>query len=104
MNDEAARAPARSDSKLPNGINHQQITIEPYGNRFWAVYDAEELVCVCAYKKGAEEVKRRLNPAEAKGVDDAHNGTSQFQGTQEVFNPCTPTESNNQVEKEGPFL
>jgi hypothetical protein len=31
--------------------------------RFWAVYDAGgKLVCVCVYKKGAEEVVRRLKP------------------------------------------
>ena len=29
--------------------------------RFWAVYDGENaLVCICVYKKGAEEVLRRL--------------------------------------------
>lgn len=33
---------------------------EKYG-RFWAVYDENnELVCVTVYKKGAEEVIRRL--------------------------------------------
>ena len=31
-----------------------------YGNKFWALYDGEELICVTVYKKGAEEVKRRL--------------------------------------------
>ena len=36
------------------------MSIERY-NRFWAVYDGSELVCVCVYKKGAEEVLRRLN-------------------------------------------
>ncbi len=36
------------------------MSIEPYG-RFWAVYDHNgNLVCVCVYKKGAEEVRRRL--------------------------------------------
>ncbi len=33
--------------------------ITRYG-RFWAVYDGTELVCVCVYKRGALEVKRRL--------------------------------------------
>ena len=29
--------------------------------RFWAVYDAAgALICVCVYRKGAEEVARRL--------------------------------------------
>ncbi len=37
-----------------------------YGRRYWAVFDdLEQLVCVAVYKKGAHEVKRRLeNPAE----------------------------------------
>ena len=30
-----------------------------YG-RHWAVYDGEQLVCVCVYKQGATEVVRRL--------------------------------------------
>ncbi len=33
--------------------------------RSWAVYDeAGELVCVCLYKKGAQEVVRRLSAAD----------------------------------------
>lgn len=33
-------------------------------SRFWAVYDpAGELVCICVYKCGAEEVTRRLTLA-----------------------------------------
>ena len=36
------------------------MKITRYG-RFWAVYDGENaLVCICVYKKGAEEVLRRL--------------------------------------------
>lgn len=36
------------------------MKITRYG-RFWAVYDGENvLVCLCVYKKGAEEVLRRL--------------------------------------------
>jgi hypothetical protein len=33
--------------------------IKKYG-RYFAVYDGEALVCVCVYRRGAEEVKRRL--------------------------------------------
>ena len=29
-------------------------------NRYFALYDQEELVCVTVYKKGAREVKRRI--------------------------------------------
>lgn len=37
------------------------MRIEHYGNRFWAVYDAEDkLIAVTVYKKGAEEIIRRL--------------------------------------------
>lgn len=37
------------------------ITIERYRKtRFWAVYEAGELVCVTVYKKGAKAVKARL--------------------------------------------
>jgi hypothetical protein len=35
------------------------IRIERRG-RHWAVYDAESLVCITVYKKGALEVRRRL--------------------------------------------
>ena len=38
------------------------MSIEKYGSRFWAVYDSERvLICVTVYKKGAEEVLRRLS-------------------------------------------
>jgi len=38
------------------------MTITRYGNtRFWALYDEDgTLICVTVYKKGAEEVMRRL--------------------------------------------
>ena len=40
------------------------MTIKRYG-RYWAVYDANgTLVCVCLYKKGAQEVVRRLTGQE----------------------------------------
>jgi hypothetical protein len=40
------------------------MTITRYG-RYWAVYDANgTLVCVCLYKKGAQEVVRRLTSQE----------------------------------------
>ena len=44
------------------------MTITRYKRtRFWAVYDASgSLICICVYKKGAEEVLRRLGtPATA---------------------------------------
>ena len=30
------------------------------GHPFFAVYEGSELVCVCVYRKGAEEVMKRL--------------------------------------------
>ena len=39
------------------------LVIQPYGDRYFALYDGEDLVCVTVYKKGALEVKRRLEMA-----------------------------------------
>jgi hypothetical protein len=39
------------------------LVIEHYGDRYYALYDGEDLVCVTVYKKGALEVKRRLEMA-----------------------------------------
>lgn len=40
------------------------MRIQKYGDRYWAVYDEEDnLVCVTVYKKGAQEVLRRLSKA-----------------------------------------
>jgi len=37
------------------------LRIERYGNsRFWALYDGQDLVAVTVYKRGAQEVQRRL--------------------------------------------
>jgi hypothetical protein len=38
----------------------KDIVIVKYG-RHWAVYDGDELICVCVYKRGALEVQRRLS-------------------------------------------
>lgn len=34
--------------------------IQPYGTRYYALYEGRNLVCVTVNKKGALEVKRRL--------------------------------------------
>ena len=39
------------------------LVIEPYGGRYFALYEGETLICVTVYKKGALEVKRRLEMA-----------------------------------------
>ena len=36
------------------------LVIEHYGDRYFALYEGETLVCVTVYKKGAMEVKKRL--------------------------------------------
>ena len=36
------------------------FTIEPWGEKFYALYDGNDLVCVTVYKKGAVEVMKRL--------------------------------------------
>ena len=35
--------------------------VKPYKYRFFAVYLGHELICVTVYRKGAQEVARRLN-------------------------------------------
>lgn len=51
--------------------------IVPYG-RHWAVYADQELVCVCLYKKGATEVKRRLEVAEEEAGPGANRSALQI--------------------------
>ena len=36
------------------------FTVEPWGEKYYALYDGNDLVCVTLYKKGALEVMRRL--------------------------------------------
>ena len=39
------------------------MSITRYKRRYWALLDSEgTLICVTVYRKGAEEVKRRLTP------------------------------------------
>ena len=40
------------------------LLIEPLWRPIFALYDGEDLVCVTVYKKGALEVKRRLEAAQ----------------------------------------
>ena len=50
--------------------------IQPYGTRYFAIYEGEDLICVTVYKKGAMEVKRRLEiasnlaPEKAEDIDE----------------------------------
>jgi len=38
----------------------ERFSINKWDNRNFALYDGENLVCVTLYKKGAEEVRRRM--------------------------------------------
>jgi hypothetical protein len=50
-----------------------RISRYPY-SRFWAVYDGNDLVAVTVYRRGAEEVRRRLQAATAfKQVTDPYS-------------------------------
>ena len=48
-----------------------EFTVVKWDGRYWAVFEGDELVCVTVYKKGALEVKRRLeqrSPREAPSL------------------------------------
>ena len=48
------------------------LRIVRYGNsRFWALYDGQELVAVTVYKRGAQEVQRRLAARPLAGAEAA---------------------------------
>ena len=47
--------------------------------RYFALYDQEELVCVTVYKKGAQEVKRRIE--ELKSMVEVTRDSSQTKET-----------------------
>jgi len=49
-------------------------------DRYFALYDQGELVCVTVYKKGAQEVRRRIE--ELKGMVNETKQASQSEATQ----------------------
>ena len=55
--------PRAQDRGSPHKSSHDEnYRYEKYG-RFWAVYDGTgQMVCVAVYRKGAQEVVRRLRP------------------------------------------
>ena len=61
------------------------MTIKRYG-RFWAVYDETAgLICVCVYKKGAQEVVRRIEAAmQQLMAAHAHGCNRQGRGRKEM--------------------
>jgi hypothetical protein len=52
----------RSRRARQKRVEYENFTIEPYrASRHWAIYDADgDLVCLTVYKRGAEEVVRRV--------------------------------------------
>jgi hypothetical protein len=62
----------------------ERLTICKYGIRYWALYDSDTLVCVTLYRKGALEVRRRLQAviidtaaSTRKGFTKCHLGRAQ---------------------------
>jgi hypothetical protein len=45
---------ARKEREMENGMEIVKV------GRYFALYDHGELVCITVYKKGAQEVKRRI--------------------------------------------
>ena len=50
-------------------------TVRRYKWRFWAVYCGPALVCVTVYRKGADEVARRLNTLSARSMEGSRNAS-----------------------------
>ena len=48
-----------------------EFTIEKWGGRYWALFDGDGLICLAVYKKGALEVKRRLEQMEQRRSREA---------------------------------
>lgn len=55
------------------------MTIEKRG-RHWAVYAGDELVCLTVYKRGAQEVIRRLGQIEDAVLDNGRIGHDGYDG------------------------
>jgi hypothetical protein len=56
------RSPLIGRNPIEKELNRKEkaYVILPYGHRYFALYQGEDLICVTVYKKGALEVKRRL--------------------------------------------
>lgn len=59
------------------------FTVERYRQtRFWAVYEAGELLCVTVYRKGANAVKERLERAHRESDSQPMEAASTPDGRQ----------------------
>jgi hypothetical protein len=62
-------------------MNGKRFVIVPLENRYFALYEGEYLVCITVYKKGAMEVKRRLE--EIRNLSVTGGGQDGLLGNQE---------------------
>jgi hypothetical protein len=67
------------------------MDIRRYKRRFWAVYSpSEELVCVCVYKKGAQNVVRLLGEKSLPRSQARRTRCRRMTATPEKATVCRP--------------
>lgn len=54
----------------PSSSSPSSYHVERYGRRYFCVREGAELVCVTLYRKGAEEVRRRLEKLASISTQD----------------------------------
>jgi hypothetical protein len=57
---EAVRFGRSQDEGRRSMPEQNEFSVEKWDRRHWALFEGDDLVCVTVYKKGALEVKRRL--------------------------------------------
>jgi hypothetical protein len=55
-----------SERKIRKYERLGDYSVEPYGEKHYALYKGDLLICVTVYKKGALEIMRRLSEMESK--------------------------------------
>ena len=65
------------NAAVPLGPADMPVEVTRYGERTWAVYYGGELLCVCAYLKGAMAVQRLIGDLQAE-LRQAKNGEAVF--------------------------
>jgi hypothetical protein len=68
---------------------NSEFTIQKWGRRFWAVFDGDGLICIAAYKKGALEVKRRLEEMEQRRSQEAPSLPTAASPAPDPVPPCS---------------
>ncbi len=66
----AMRGDVSTQAHFEGSMRSDAMRVARYGNtRYWAVLDADgTLVCLCVYRKGAQEVVKRLQAREKEGA------------------------------------